>query len=272
MGLATAHSGFLIVELDSIDSSNEEAKRRALHGAPAGLVIWPRQQTQGRGRHGRSWSSPRGNLHVSFLLRPQCPIAQALQIGFVASLAVAATVADLLTDAHDVRCKWPNDVLVNGRKVAGLLLESASDSRGQVAWLVLGIGLNVAWRPDDVAGAFCATSLAHEGVGATDLRPILDRLCGRIDDSLAEWKTAGFAAVRNRWLGIAYALGEQVSVRLADETASGRFVGLDASGAMLLSDERGVERLICAGDVFPPELKAEPLPVEEVKVADAARG
>lgn len=263
MVLPTARSGFRIIKLDSVDSTNEEAKRRALAGAPEGLVVWARQQTLGRGRHGRSWSSPLGNLYVSFLLRPQRPIPEALQVGFVASLAVAATVAELLPDAREVRCKWPNDVLVNGRKVAGLLLESASDPRGRIAWLVLGIGLNVAWRPEDVAGAYPATALAEEGSVVTDLRLILDRLCGQLEDGLADWVAEGFPAVRARWLESAYALDDQVRVRLADEYVTGRFAGIDASGAMLLSDARGVERVIQAGDVFPPDRTAEPVLVRE---------
>lgn len=262
MVLATTQSAFCIVELDSIDSTNEEAKRRGLQGAPEGLVIWAHRQTKGRGRHGRSWSSPRGNLYVSFLLRPNCPVAQALQIGFVASLAVAAIVGDVLPETRGVRCKWPNDVLVNGRKVAGILLESASDPRGGVAWLVLGIGLNVAWRPEDVAGAYSATALAHEGLAATDLRPILERLCRHLEDGLAEWESAGFGAVRSRWLKSAYALDDRITVRLADGTVTGRFVGLDASGAMLVSDERGTIRVVCAGDVFPPDHQSDPLPVK----------
>jgi len=131
---------FRLHALDTVDSTNDEARRLAAGGAPHGTVVWARRQTVGRGRRGRPWVSEPGNLHCSILLRPACPATIAAQVGFVAANAVALAVAGLLPDGPPVTCKWPNDILVGGRKVAGILLESDVGRNGLLDTLVVGVG------------------------------------------------------------------------------------------------------------------------------------
>ena len=135
--------GWTLVALDSVGSTNDEAARLADAGAPEGTVVWSREQTGGRGRRGRHWASPVGNLYSSTILRPDCAAPRAAELGFVAALAVA----DIVPPGRALRVKWPNDVLVDGGKVAGILLESAIGQTGQVQHVVAGIGVNVGFAP-----------------------------------------------------------------------------------------------------------------------------
>ncbi len=173
--------GYRLIVLASVGSTNDEAKRFALSGEAAGLVVTAGEQTAGRGRQRRVWTSPPGNLYLSILLRPTCPLARVPEIGFVAAVAVAGAVAGLLDASARVRCKWPNDILVDGRKVAGLLLETATDADGCVDWVVLGIGLNIASHPEETGGLVPATCLTAAGAaGATPAAMLAagaERLC-----------------------------------------------------------------------------------------------
>jgi len=135
--------GWTLVALQSVGSTNDEATRLAETGAAEGTVVWSREQTGGRGRRGRHWASPIGNLYSSTILRPACSAPRAAELGFVAALAVA----DMVPAGRDVRVKWPNDVLVDGGKIAGILPESAIGAGGEVEHVVLGIGVNVAFAP-----------------------------------------------------------------------------------------------------------------------------
>ena len=137
--------GYALIALDEAGSTNDEAKDRAVAGAPEGTVIWARQQRAGRGRRGRAWVSPPGNLYLSVILRPACEARSVAQLSFVAALAVLDLVDGPLPGR--ACCKWPNDILVDGGKVAGILLESALRAEGRVDWVVLGIGVNLASHP-----------------------------------------------------------------------------------------------------------------------------
>ena len=234
-------------------STNDEAKRLAAEGAADGTVIWADSQSAGRGRRGRAWQSPPGNLYVSIVLRPGLPLAQLGQVGFAAALAVAETVTTLLPTSAVVQCKWPNDVLIDGRKTAGLLLETDSLGDGTAAWLVLGVGINVASHPVDTE--FPATSLAAQGATA-EVATVLGRFAERFADWYETWRGAGFAPLRAAWLGRAAGLGGAIRVRLENRSLDGVFSGLDEDGALLLhgAGQRAGEaaQRITAGDVFFP--------------------
>ena len=242
-----------LVSLDTVDSTNEEAKRLARRGPDAGAdgtLVWAARQTAGRGRRGRTWASPAGNLYSSVLLRPRCPAAVTAQLSFAAALAVADAIAAVAGPSAAVRCKWPNDVLLGDRKVAGILLESEAGAEGTVAWVVIGVGVNVAHFPE--ATETPATSLWAEGCTWLTVQQVLEAYCA----ALIIWKERllgeGFAPVRERWLGMAKGLGESIEVRLDKETVAGKFAGLDADGALILEETDGGRRLIGAGDVFFP--------------------
>lgn len=239
---------FSHVGLDSVGSTNDEARRRVEDGTAADLlVVTAARQTAGRGRRGRVWESPEGNLHASFALRIRRPLSEAAQIGFVAALALAEAL-DEVVPGHDVRCKWPNDVLVDGRKVAGMLLESAGDG-----WLVLGIGVDVADRPAPGETLYATMALAELGYGG-DTAQVLTALCRHFGPWLGRWREEGFAPIRAAWLIRARGLGEAAVVRLEAETLTGVFKGLDEEGGLLLDQgEAGIRRVL-AGDVFFPGL------------------
>jgi BirA family transcriptional regulator, biotin operon repressor / biotin---[acetyl-CoA-carboxylase] ligase len=237
---------FRHLRLGSVGSTNDEARRLASSGAAADLlVITATEQTAGRGRRGRSWVSPPGNLHLSLLIALDRPLAEAAQVGFAAALALAEALAGLVP-AADVRCKWPNDVLCDGRKVAGMLLEAAGDG-----WLVLGIGVDVERAPPPGEALYPAVALAELGYeGGTDA--VLAAFCRCFGPWLERWRAEGFAALRAAWLARARGLGEAAVVRLEHETLTGTFAGLDDEGALLLDQGAAGPRRILAGDVFFP--------------------
>ena len=237
--------GYRLVALDSVDSTNEEAKRLAAGGAADRTVVWAGEQTAGKARRGRGWVSEPGNLYCSILLRPDVAAARAMQIGFVAADGLADALAAALPDGAAVQCKWPNDLLVEGRKVAGILLEASSG--GTSDWLVVGVGVNVAHSPAGVE--FPATSLRAEGCGDLEAETLLGDFCRRFAAWLETWKSAGFAPVRSAWLRRARGIGETLVVRLERGTLEGTFAGLDGDGALILETSDG-RRRITSGDVF----------------------
>jgi len=238
---------FRLVSFAEIDSTNDEAKRRAGEGAVHGTLIWAQAQSAGRGRRGRGFVSPAGNLFMSILLRPDRPAASAAQLGFAAALALGDAILPLLPRPEGLRYKWPNDVLIDGRKVSGILLESQAASEGRLDWLVVGIGVNVASFPEDVD--YPAISLAAAGARVT-VETLLETVAGGFERWYERWREEGFRPLRQAWLPRARGLGESIRVRLQGEEASGRFAGLDEDGALLL-DDGTTRRRIGAGDVFP---------------------
>ncbi|HUH83371.1 MAG TPA: biotin--[acetyl-CoA-carboxylase] ligase [Stellaceae bacterium] len=241
-------SPFYRVQLfDAIDSTNEEGKRQARNGAAEGTLIWARAQTAGRGRRGRDWVSPEGNLYLSLVLRPERSAAEAAQLGFAAALAVAEAVGPLLPEGVRLSLKWPNDVLLDGRKVSGILLESQA-SDGRLDWLIVGMGINLASFPE--RGDYPATSLVAVGASVA-VEALLAAVAARFEAWYRRWREAGFAPLREAWLARAQGLGATIRVRLSIGESHGRFAGLDAEGALLLDDDVNGLRRVAAGEVFP---------------------
>jgi len=239
--------GYRVTELDDIDSTNLEAARHAGTGAPDGTVIWAKAQTGGRGRRGRAWTSPEGNLYCSILMRPTEPAQAAAQIGFVVSLAGAEAMRGVLPADRMAALKWPNDILISGRKVAGILLESQSSTPGRLDWLVAGFGLNIVSHPDAVE--YPASDLRAEGASTT-ARAMLEAYLESFARWRARWRSEGFAPVRNAWTGLAVGLGRDIKVRLTDETLDGRFRALNDDGGLVLELADGSLRVITSGQVF----------------------
>lgn len=233
---------------ESVGSTMDEARRLAEAGAEDGTLVWAGEQTAGRGRLGRTWDSPRGNLYLSLLLRPECGPGQAAQLGFVAALALGEGIGSI-SPPVDVTYKWPNDVLLNGRKVGGLLLESRSTPEGDIDWLILGLGANVASFPKEAN--YPATSLRFEGVPRdVEAVDLLEAFSRYFMNWASRWLDEGFAPVRAAWLRHAERLGEPIEVRLPNETLAGTFRDLDAEGHLLLEQPGGIRR-IAAGEIFP---------------------
>lgn len=237
-------AGCQLIVHDSIGSTNEEAKALAQQGAPAGTAVWAREQRAGRGRHGRSWTSPRGNLYLSVIQRPDCAPAAAPQLGFVAGVALAEAIAGLTGLA--VALKWPNDVMIDGKKASGILLESAARADGTLAWVVIGSGVNVALSPSDLPGV---TSLREAGADIA-VEALLTAYLARLCQNAERWRAHGFAPIRARWLEFGPAGASEMRVRLPEGEVSGRFDGLDERGSLLLQTQSGSRR-IDMGEVFP---------------------
>lgn len=241
---------YRLVELDEVDSTNEEAKRLARAGAEDGTLVWAKAQTAGRGRAGRKWESPRGNLYFSLVLRPECASSEAAQLGFIAAVGLGDALSSVLPPMVDYHFKWPNDVLMNDRKLAGILLEAEGAAKPHLDWLVLGIGVNVRSYPEHVE--FPATSLEYETGVKFATTDILEAFGRHFLSWVNRWLDEGFAPVRAAWRSKAHSLGKRIRVRLPDRTLSGRFVDIDADGALRLDAGRkaGGVRRITAGDVF----------------------
>ena len=220
-------------------------RRLALAGERGPLWISAARQTAGRGRRGRAWESPAGNLSASLLIAPGRPASECAQLSFVAALA-ASDMA--LSFGADARVKWPNDVLVSGAKIAGILLESASQGGADPAWLVIGIGVNLKHHPADTE--FPATSLAAAGVAPPEPREALLRLAASFAKWYELWRAEGFAPVRDAWLARAAGLGTRIRARLQNGETMGVFEGIDANGALLLRETQDRVRAIAAGEVF----------------------
>jgi len=239
--------GYALLELDEIDSTNQEAKRRAAAGVTSPLWIMAVRQSEGRGRRGNAWQSLAGNLAATLLIRPERRAAECAQLSFAAALAVSDMLARFAPHAG-LGLKWPNDVLADGRKIAGILLESESRSDGMAAWLAVGIGVNLAAFPDDVD--FPATSLAVQGILPPTPRDAMLDLAAAFAKWYEVWRTQGFSPVREAWLARASGLGSRIRARLTNEEITGVLQGIDESGALLLGLPGGTTRIIAAGEIF----------------------
>jgi BirA family biotin operon repressor/biotin-[acetyl-CoA-carboxylase] ligase len=239
---------YRLVALERVDSTNEEAKRLAEQGAAEGTLVWAESQSAGRGRRGRRWESPPGNLYLSLVLRPDCQAGQATQLGMVAAVAMAEALSGALPPMSDIRLKWPNDILVNDRKAGGILLESAARGADRLDWLVLGIGVNLVSRPPDTA--FPATCLRDEGAGSTSGAALLEAFARAFLGWSHAWLEDGFGPVRRAWLTRAWRRGQRVELRLEEGQLSGIFADLDGEGALLVELPGGTRRRVTAADVF----------------------
>ena len=232
--------GFGLVHYGEIDSTNAEAVRRGEAGEIGPLWILAGRQNAGRGRRGRAWDSPRGNLMTTLLIVPARAQAEWPQLSFAAALA-AADMAQSFAPAASIALKWPNDVLGNGRKLAGLLLERAGPA------LAIGIGVNLQHYPDGTE--FPATSLAALGANVPGPEEALAALAAAWTKWYETWLAHGFAPLREAWLQRAMGLGARIRARLPEEEHFGVFEGIDQTGAMLLKEGQTI-RAITAGEVF----------------------
>ena len=238
---------FRIEQVAEIDSTNEACRLRAAAGEAAGLVIRADRQTAGRGRRGRSWTSPAGNLYASLLLRPERPVSETAALGFAAVTAMGDVAESLLPRERSVQHKWPNDLLIDGRKMSGILLET------EPGFLVLGIGVNIATHPEDTP--YPATDLVCEGAAPIAAQALLERFLAAFAPLYERWSASGFAALLPAWRRRAAGLGETIEVRLERETLSGLFRDLEPDGTLRLALSDGTERRIAAGDVYFPALR-----------------
>jgi BirA family biotin operon repressor/biotin-[acetyl-CoA-carboxylase] ligase len=239
--------GYGLKSFGVIDSTNEEARRLAQAGEAGPIWISAGRQTAGRGRRGRSWDSPTGNLAATLMLRPGKSASQCAQLSFVAAIAACDMLAGF-APGTEMRVKWPNDVLADRRKIAGILLESASSGGEPPNWLAIGIGANLASHPEGLD--YAATSLAALVTSPPTPEDALLHLAASFARWYEVWRREGFAAIRDAWLARAAGLGSRIRARLTHEEASGVFEGIDESGALLLRESSERVRRIPAGEIF----------------------
>ncbi|MGD9670072.1 MAG: biotin--[acetyl-CoA-carboxylase] ligase [Hyphomicrobiaceae bacterium] len=249
MAAAIAKAEARWVELEEVDSTNAEAMRRALAGERGPLYIRADRQTAGRGRSGRVWEAPTGNLALSRLGRTGAPAGAVPQLSLVAGVAVyksAAAALGLGDNARRLLLKWPNDVLLDGAKLAGILVEATTVGGEQIA--VIGIGLNVAHAPE-IPGRRTAALAAVAGPEPV-LSDVTRDVARHLDDALALWDEGrGFDAIRHAWLSASTPKGTAMTIENRMGQVTGFFRGLDADGALVLVDGEGRLRRYAYGDV-----------------------
>ena len=220
------------------------AHERARSGASEGLVIVAKDQNTGRGRHGNKWVGCSGNLYSSFILKPRVKLNDIGQFSFITAVALGQSVKPFLKRDIIFKNKWPNDCLLNDLKFAGILLETGLTLSGDLDYLVIGIGVNIANAPK---GRNCIHNVAVEKIEASKFLKLLLENFNRI---LEIYRNEGFAKIRKIWLEDAKGIGQELTVRLADESFNGIFHGLDEQGALLLGLDNGSQKVIHSGEVF----------------------
>ncbi len=243
---AAEAAGYRLEVFETIGSTNDEAMARAREGDPGRLWIVAHEQKGGRGRLGRVWASPRGNLYASLLLIDPAPPQSAPQLGFVAGLSLITALRPLLANDPLLAIKWPNDLLHDRAKLAGILLDGSRRPDGRFV-CVLGFGVNCAFHPDGLA--YPATDLATLGAscGPADA---LEALSSSILGWLDRWdRGANFPAIRQGWLANAAGVGQPIRVSLGAENLDGVFDSIDERGRLVLA-VKGGRRIIEAGDIF----------------------
>lgn len=219
-----------------LPSTQDYVKELGDEGLPEGTVIQCLTQTKGRGRHGNTWTSPMGGLYMSVLLRPECGAGIAGQLSFVVAVALSAAMDEVLATGRKKTLKWPNDILIDGKKCAGILLESGM-SGAMVNWLAVGIGVNILSAPE---GAVCLQDVCKGK--QVPIHPFRDVVLSHLAVHYKHWREKGFAEIREAWLAQAHMLEEPIKARFTDRELSGVFKGIDEKGELLL--EVGGEKVV----------------------------
>lgn len=225
----------------SLGSTMDAARDLAETGSPDRTVVRADVQTGGRGRYGRNWVSEAGNYYATVILRESRPLSQCAQLSFAAALAVMET----LPVECEARLKWPNDVLVRRRKIAGILLEAGGTDAAP--WILIGIGINVSHFPTGMP--FPATGLQAEGA-RLELDEINTRVLEGIDRWRGIWHNQGPKILLGAWLDAAHGRGERIRVRLSDREITGVFETLDEEGRLIVLQDDGSRYPVAAGDVY----------------------
>lgn len=236
---------------ETLPSTNIKALSLARQGAEEGEIVIAEEQTQGKGRLGRSWSSPPYlNLYLSLILKPKFPPNHAPQITLMAAVAVADTVRSFIPFTPEI--KWPNDILVQGQKIAGILTESSCES-GRILFVILGVGVNLNFSKELMSETIRnkATSLLALTQRPVDRQAFTCRLIQSLDRCYGTLEGSGFVGIRRRWEGYFLLQGKKVTVEMPDGQISGKVVGIDMDGALIIEGEGGNQERILAGDVLP---------------------
>jgi BirA family biotin operon repressor/biotin-[acetyl-CoA-carboxylase] ligase len=230
-------AGHRLIHFTEIDSTNAEALRRAVKGERGPIWLWADRQKQGRGRLGRNWVSETGNLYATLLIALAVRPSVAAGLSIVVPLAVLNSFRAYLSGTSRLELKWPNDVLLEGKKAAGILVESTLQEG--LMFFAIGCGLNLRHAPPNTR--YGATTLADHGAVVSP-RAALETLAGETDRVLRQWNAgAGFSALKAQWLQFAKGLGQPIRLTTTSETIEGYFEGLGENGGLLLRNQAGVQ-------------------------------
>jgi len=251
-------AGYRLISLEATDSTNDDVLQAARSGDPGQLWVVAGEQRAGRGRHGRQWSSPQGNLYASLLLIEPCEPQHAPQLGFVAGLALHEAVEAVTgLGAPRLSLKWPNDLLLDGAKISGLLLEGHRLGNNGPLAIIVGMGVNVAFAPTGTPYPTKALQAAKPGLTREEM---FQALSAAFAQTFSAWRHAArmnaadpFGPIRRLWLERAAGIGQEVTLRLPASEKRGVFEGLDRLGRLQLKTAAGTE-LIDAGDLYFPNL------------------
>jgi BirA family transcriptional regulator, biotin operon repressor / biotin---[acetyl-CoA-carboxylase] ligase len=232
-----------------VESTNDVLFRLACDGAPHGTVVIAECQTNGKGRLNRQWQSPPGcNIYASIALRPPIEPVYAPQITLMTGVAVAELLSGYCNGA--VTLKWPNDVQIGGKKVCGILAEMSVSSGDNVDFVVVGIGINVNIRKNDFDESIrdTATSVAEEVGEYISRLDLAAKLFNGFDNLYTRLLTSGFGSIKDAWLSYCNMVGKHARVIFRNDTESGKVLGIDDFGALMISDDSGAIRRVMAGD------------------------
>jgi BirA family biotin operon repressor/biotin-[acetyl-CoA-carboxylase] ligase len=235
--------------LDQTSSTNDDVKRLALQGAPEGTVVLADHQTQGRGRQGRTFASPAGmGIYLSMLLRPSVDPTRLPQLTLVVAAAAATALSEV--SGLEIGLKWPNDIEIHGKKVAGVLTEAVLQPGGPPA-VVIGIGINVNTRLEQLPSELHerVTSLALAADRRFARPAIVAALLAHLERLYEVFQTVGIGPIRNRWLDFGKIVGRQVRFETAGSSSLGMITGLDDDGALLVQVGNGAPQRVIAGEV-----------------------
>lgn len=247
--LAGRRVGSNIHLFEEVDSTNNVAFKLALSGAPEGTVVISDYQTNGKGRLNRAWQSPANrNLYTSIIIRPEIKPALAPQITLTAGVSVAELLSNYKNDG--VTLKWPNDIQIKGKKISGILTEMKASSSDSVEFIIVGIGVNLNMKKQDFDASFrdASTSLKEETGEEVSRQDFAVKLYDSFEKWYAKWISHGFETVKQAWLGYSSVVGQSMKVVFNGDVQTGKAIGIDDSGALILIDHEGKENKILAGD------------------------
>ncbi|WP_284346697.1 biotin--[acetyl-CoA-carboxylase] ligase [Rickettsia endosymbiont of Oedothorax gibbosus] len=238
---------YKLLVFDTIDSTSCEAIRMAKSCPDCSYVILAKNQTKSRGRNNKIWHSNLGNLHVSILLKHQINLSYLPQLSFVMAIVVYKTITSLTASSvNSIKLKWPNDILINGKKVSGILLESISINNNN--YIIISIGINIKESPLNIQQL--ATNLSDENIEVKDTGYLLDILMINFEKYFSRWKEQGFSKIRQYWLRNAYKLGEMVSVNDGNTKILGIFKDIDENGGIRIQLEDGKIVTLCSFEIL----------------------
>lgn len=229
---------------ETVKSTQDLIKGMGRSHEPEGKVVQAFEQTRGTGRHGRPWISEKGNLYLSFLLRPDCHATEVTQLSLVTAIAVAETVQTYMENPELLSLKWPNDVLIEGEKCAGILLETELNENGAVKWLAVGVGINISNPPLGMG-----VGLQDYSEQILDIINVRNQFLRNMAGAYRLWNIEKFSIIRQKWLEKAQTRNTPIEVKIGVQIERGFFHDLDPKGNMIIRDNEYRTKTISAGEV-----------------------